>query len=374
MCLCCGTAFGMVLSSWPIFVLIPLVAWMALRRPGTITTLAGRTRRPESTRDAPTSKNAIPEAPPPRVYRARQWLIQTAAGTGVGLGVYLLTNPYVLINALFHREILESNLGNSFAMYQASRIGEGLVRVLELTMEGATPPVLVLGVAALIVAIVKRRAIAAPLIVTAGIFFCQFVMIGAGKPGEYGRFGIFPDAALAIGAACLLTAPIRHGRRVCRALGALTVLWCATGSFHYLANFHADTTPNASRLRARRALPPAAPPTGDHDPWAARHNNMGLIAEPAPYCCPPLPFDTLNVYLFPDRAAALKAQARDPARWLLLWTTDETDLPPQRPSISSKTRPSQGRGEDKAPVATPTPISWANKPIEVYGPVGPFAP
>jgi len=353
MCICCGAAFGMVLSSWPIFMLIPLVAWLAYRRPSTEADAAG------ATCFTPTLLGRLK---------------QTALGTLVGIAVYIAANPYVLINALFHPEILESNLGNSFAMYDAARIGEGFLRVLQLTAEGATHPILVGGALALVVAIFKRRTPALPLVVTAGIFFVQFVCIGAGKPGEYGRFGIFPNTALAIGAACVLTAPHKHIRATRWALGILVIAWCSVGGNHYLANFRADTTSDASRLRARRALPSAPQAGTELDPWTALHGDIGLIAEPAPYCCPPLPFDTLRIHLFRDREAALSAQRRDPARWLFFWTVDKTNLTPQRPSMSAKPSPPAIAPEDKRDIAAATPISWANKPIEVHGPVGPFAP
>ena len=109
-------------------------------------------------------------------------------------------------------------------MYDAARIAEGFLRVLQLTVEGATLPILIVGVAALVAAMNGRNTLALPLVVTAGIFFVQFVMIGAGKPGEYGRFGIFPNTALAIGAACLVAAPIRRKRATRWALGVLIVV------------------------------------------------------------------------------------------------------------------------------------------------------
>jgi len=154
----------------------------------------------------------------------------------------------------------------------------------------------------------------------------------------------------------------------------VAVLWCGMGGYHYLLNFYVDTTPEASRLRARRALPTAPSAGTERDPWKTLHGDIGLIAEPAPYCCPPLPFDALRVHLFRDRDAALADQQRDPARWLLFWTVDETDLPRQRPSISSRQPTSAAPPEDKHITTTATPISWANKPIEIHGPVGAFAP
>ena len=206
---------------------------------------------------------------------------RSVAGVGVGGCVYLITNPYIVINAVSNREVLRSNFGNSLAMYEVSRVGEGLVRVLELTIEGATLPVLVLGAVALLFGVVRRNAEVTPLAVVGGVLFLQFVLIGAGKPGEYGRFGVFTNTALAIGAACVIAGifarslatgcrqrgdtapsaggespnpPVRGGvsSRPSRAVlavivGLMVVAWTGARGGVYLWNFYADTTPQCTR-------------------------------------------------------------------------------------------------------------------------------
>jgi len=335
MCIACGAALGMVLSSLPIFVLIPVVTWMSRTHAGTGGTAA-------------------------RVYL---WFKRTVLGKVVAVAAYLAVNPYVLINALFHPDILSSNLGNSTAMYRVDRLGAGFSRVLELTRDGATLPILILGVLAMAVALWHRRRIAWPLIVAAGVFFVQFVLLGAGKPGEYGRFGIFPNTALVIGAACLLTArwhPQRF-RPVRLSLTAVVIAWMALCGFAYLRNFQIDTTPQASRLRAVRAVA-----TGARQLDSAI--DVALIAEPAPYCCPPLPFADINAYLFSDLHAAEDARQRAPNRWLLVYASD------QRPIIPGPASGGNTPRQDKLPFAWTTPISWANKPIVLEGPGGTVLP
>ena len=79
----CGAAFGMVLSALPVFVILPLMT--LLRRPAT--------------------------------WRERVVVAMTAGV--IGVDVYFLTNPYVLIHLIGRDPVLRSNLGNSSAMYSA---------------------------------------------------------------------------------------------------------------------------------------------------------------------------------------------------------------------------------------------------------------
>ncbi|MCH7719794.1 MAG: glycosyltransferase family 39 protein [Planctomycetes bacterium] len=135
----CGAAVGMVLSSAPILILIPLVA--VLRR------APGKTSRPKPTRVA----------------------VDSLVGLAVACGMYAATNPYLPINLLFNRPVLASSFGNSLAMYELGRAGEGLRRMLELTVEGATLPIVGLGLAAAVVAVGRRLSASWPLMVAAGL-------------------------------------------------------------------------------------------------------------------------------------------------------------------------------------------------------------
>ncbi len=328
----CGAAFGMVLSSLPIFVLIPLAEW--LRWSGT-----GGDRR-----------------------SARSAIGRTAAGVGLGAALYLLTNPYILINLFVNREVLRSNFGNSLAMYEVSRLGEGFLRVLELTAEGASWPVLVLGVVAAMAALLCRRRDALPLLVPAGLIGFQFVLLGAGKPGEYGRFGVFVNAALAIATACLLVggggstgrapespAAVCPGRQrgfefFRRLLALVVVGWVAYGGWGYLANFVADTGTTASSTRTRAALC-----------LADAGSEIGVLAEPAPYACPPLDFAGRRVRLYPS----VNAWQADPTPVLVTAYDGPSWFGPRLPE------PADGRWLDVMPSFV-SPISWANKPFRLF--------
>ncbi len=332
MCACCGAAVGMVLSSWPIFVLIPLVALLN----GRVLTC---------------NTNPSPE-------RERRVDIPRAiAGVALAVAVYLLSNPYVVINALSNREVLRSNFGNSLAMYEISRIGEGLLRVIGLTGEGAAWPIVVLGVVALIIGSVRRNAAMLPLAVAAAVFFMQFVLIGAGKPAEYGRFGIFTNTALAIGTSCLLL----HGRKklpVTReiVIAAMVVVWTAFCGGSYLWNFHADTTGNNSRVRLATNI------AGQVDEATGKSDKLviGVLADPAPYGCPPMDFSRVDVVLL-STPGQLSRQYSD-RRHVQIYPVDRSEpgVADTSPQPSVHRCPCWRAWRD-------TTISWANKPFHTEG-------
>ncbi|UCE59537.1 MAG: glycosyltransferase family 39 protein [Phycisphaerales bacterium] len=310
MCICCGAAFGMVLSSWPIFVLIPLVA------------LVNWKHHAEST------------------LRAARY---TGVGVALACGVYLVTNPYIVINALINREVLKSNFGNSLAMYEVSRIAEGLARVIELTVEGATLPLVLLGVFALVVGAARRNIPMVPLATAAVVFFLQFVLIGAGKPAEYGRFGVFTNTALAIGASCLLTyRPAKYRMLVNRVAPLLVLIWTAYCGGLYLRNFQLDTTDKGSRMMLASYLAQ----TMEDSPEGRSVMKLATSAEPAPYCCPPLDFSRAEVVLVHKRPQTASLSSSD--EHFFFEPVDE----PTPSVVRFLQTPSRV-----------TPISWANKPF-----------
>lgn len=354
MCVCCGAALGMVLSSWPIFVLIPLIVLLDWRCTGGM-----------GERSSPVEHAG--HARPNRLGRSGGPIWRVVEGVALAIGVYLVSNPYILINAFVNRDVLRSNFGNSLAMYNVARIGEGFARVLELTVEGATLPVLVLGLVALIVAALRRRnadkpgtSIAhgvaiLPLAVPAAVFFCQFVLIGAGKPAEYGRFGIFTNTALAIGTACLLTRRWTKLREVVNWVpAAFVVSWVALFGALYLGNFRTDSTARNSRMKLAESL--------THPDGASVTGLVAVLADPAPYCCPPLDFSKIRVALVDSRDQLCQFRDSQPT---LIHPTDRkppsTDEPRQRAS-------QPGMHGLRLPRATP--ISWANKPFVRYSPDG----
>lgn len=313
MCGACGAAQGMVLSSLPIFVLIPLVVGLDLLRDrsehgASVASAAGR----------------------------------IVMGTLLALSVYLLTNPYVAINLVANREVLASNFGNSLAMYEVDRIAEGLLRTAELTVEGTGAFVAIVGIVALFVAIARKRRDALPLIVPAAVLFLQFVAIGAGKPAEYGRFGIFVNAALAIGTGVLLTNALRtrwrHGLGV---IAAAWTLWCGSA---YLRSMMADAANTGTRRTAAAVL----------EDSLKNPRRVILNAEPAPYGCPPLDFERIPVFLRVPDGTEVSCEHLEPGD-VFVRAVDT----PAEPHADAECTLRVIGGPAKSP------ISWANKPFEI---------
>ena len=420
MCTCCGAAFGMVLSSWPIFVLIPLIAWLEARgaRGGILRGVTNAQQpplTPASPRGLPIDRDSIP--PAARSGNADTYGVavkRTIGGVVIGVLVYSITNPYILINAFANREVLSSNFGNSLAMYEVARIGEGFVRVLQLTVEGATLPIVALGAISLFVACIrmggtgkrslhvggghtnrgepvdgghagaslghgtrydtrKKNALIIPLAVPAAVLFLQFVLIGAGKPPEYGRFGVFTNTALAIGTACLLARRWTRLREIVNWIpAAFIALWVAYFGLAYLWNFHVDATDVGSRSRL------AGLGGSRLDDPASGRCAMGLavLAVPAPYSLPPTDFSRTDVLLFRSNdhflttAGSLGAVLIEPVDqrgYMRRGLAGDASRPEHDPSLLTLPRERRFRGRLELPWHRTTSISWANKPFQVDG-------
>lgn len=374
MCVSCGAALGMVLSSLPIFVLIPLVSLVEWLRGA-----HGNTENDGSYEAASEPMRITP-------YSA---VITATAGVALASLVYLIVNPYLVINALINREVLASNFGNSLAMYEMARVGEGFVRVVELTVEGATLPITLLGAVAFVMAVRSsmREGILArdpapshasapnsapagraqhnyansvPLLVPALVIFIQFVLIGAGKPAEYGRFGVFVNTALAIGSACLLVKLGCNLRILSAMVIGLIAVWTAGGGRMYLLNFRFDAHDNHTRVNlARQFLQP-----GHVDgPAERRPLDVALLADPAPYGCPPMNFASTRVFKL--RSCQDLSDAGLPYDTILLAPVDL----PVRHGADTRDELRAPSGFIRLGVTMPgapiTPISWANKPFDV---------
>jgi hypothetical protein len=362
----CGAATGMVLSSTPILILILIIALIPMG--------------PELARLKDRGR-ILPGYTYAGKYEATYAIVFLRAGLNCLSGIavasitYLLFNPYILINLFKNRDVLRSNFGNSLAMYEVARIGEGLKRVLQLTAEGASWPVVTLGALGLMAWLVRRirskqvdgaarnsgmRATEEPpsnsaewivLVVPAAVFFLQFVLIGAGKPGEYGRFGIFPNAALAIGAGCVLATVIRRRAIVGLALTVLSVGGTAWYVWGYLSNFRADAIGTGSRMALARLIQ-------EESQLAAEEGTsleIAVLREPAPYSFPPIHFAGSKVVLY-QSLEQFRSTKRD-GRAILLEPVD-VHMAPEPSELSSRYAYAFLPGPA-------TPISWANKPFQV---------
>ena len=286
----CGASFGMVLSALPVFVILPVGAWLAHRS-------------------------------------WRQFMSRTIVGGVIGGAVYLITNPYIPINLFTNPEVLRSNFGNSLAMYEIARIGEGFINAARLVAEGAGPIGAAGGVLALIILNVRAAlppfdkggqggvdaAVEASFSYTSGkrvkevlpskaypgiglltapaaVILLQFVALAAGKPGEYGRFAVFPNAVLVIAAVVLTRRLLPQPRAF---VGAASILVIATAVFasRYWVAFRQDSGTASSRLEAAQWL---RAETNHHV------STLGLFAEPAPYNTPPANLFDIEWQLLPE--------------------------------------------------------------------------
>ena len=311
----CGAAFGMVISSLIVFVVLPL---MTLFRPH------------------------------PWTVRAR-----VALGAGaVGAGVYLLTNPYVPYNLLFNREVMRSNLGASTAMYQVSGSANAFTNGLRLIAEGMSPVLFIAGlVGAAVIGWRARsntpaRHVWVLLGVPGMIVILQFFALGAGKPGEYGRFALLPDTVLSVAAVAATFALKGRAPRL-----ASAVLVLSTGFFGltYVLRFVADASDRTSRILLAEKVQ-AADLSG--------RTILAITAEPAPYCLPPVNLFDRPLVLLPR---GMTEPGERPA--VLVRAVDAYVATPPPPGFVrlESTEPDLLR-------AFPSRISWAAKPFEALVP------
>lgn len=321
-----GAAFGMVISSLVIFCVLPL---MALLRPA--------------------------------AWRERVRVTIVAAC--LGLIVYAITNPYVPINAVRNPALLRSNLGTSTAMYDVGASGGGLANAVNLIAAGTSPLLVSAGVLALALwGLLARprdggeemlRALMLPpvhvillLAAPALLVTVQFVALAQGKPGEYGRFALLPDTVLMIAAvAGVARLP---SRRV--ASGGLCVLFVTTAACGavYLAKFIDDRGPATTRLAEAERL---------RDLHARGARDLFIVAEPAPYCLPPVNVFDWRIELAPRGApptGEVLAGADAFVRAVDRPSADEPGGFVRLPPVPS------GPADRWA-----APISWAAKPFEI---------
>ncbi|HEY7089396.1 MAG TPA: hypothetical protein VH518_14965, partial [Tepidisphaeraceae bacterium] len=310
----CGMAAGMIISNVVVFVMLPVMVMM----------------RPMS-------------------WSRRFAVVVCAAATGIV--VYFATNPYVLVHLIGDRAVLQSNLANSTAMYQFGRLGEGLINAGKLLIEGATPLAVIIGILGAV--LVARRSDNPPasslrvLLAVAGLVLVQFVLLAAGKPGEYGRFAILPAIVLALSSATLIgRAPIRPFEKV-ESLGLL-VLLTILPSLIYLYGFVRDSGPEPRRLADAVVIEQL------HQMGAT---TLGVDREPAPYRLPPVDLFDWTIILLPQSFDLDSGLA--PVDVIVRPVDDIKNTPRERGAYQLA---SEKRFEDLFPAR----ISWANKPMEIW--------
>lgn len=284
-------------------------------------------------------------------------------GLAVAAAVYVVTNPYVVLNALSNRASLGSNLANSLSMYEVSRIGSGAWRVAELLVEAAGAPMLLIG---LIGGCLIARRWPAPFAVSvapAAAIVLLCAAIGADKPAEYGRFLLLPALLLAIGGAVLLQRAWAAGRVgggfLTAAVLAGMLVWPGSTTA-YVRSFAVDAfSTRETRLSAARYFLA----------HAATDEAVGVLQfqEPAPYGTPPIDFARRRVLLLPDQMPTRHEMRRLPP-WLLVCADDAARFSgawwAAHYALAARFPPTD-RGLSR--------IAWANKPAFVFRRVAPDA-
>lgn len=275
----------------------------------------------------------------------------TIAAATISIGVYLVTNPYVVINGLANRAALASNIGNSTAMYTLDRFGDGAIRVAELLIECIGGPTLAMSVIGIVLILVRHRS---PVLIGSSAGFAMLLLcvaIGAGKPPEFARFVVLP-AALLCAAAGLTLAEVGRRSRVIALVLLLACLITANGR-NYASSFRLDAGGvDDSRTAAAS--------------WLAEHlqpnDRVAVLQEPAPYSVPPMDFAARRVLLLPPKPMANHVRDELP-EWLVF--TDDRAL-------------NIGAWEDwdeyyeikwtdaLRRMKHASPIAWANKPVFIY--------
>jgi hypothetical protein len=320
----CGAAFGMVLSMLPVFAVLPLMVFL---------------RRNASRRDR---------------------IVVAVASVVIGMDVYFLTNPYVLVHLVGRDPVLRSNLGNSAAMYGAGSPAGALMNATSLIREGAGTLLAIVGVVSVLglgwraVRIrkdvspveVSRRATGLLLAVPAVLVLVQFVLLAAGKPGEYGRFALLPCVFLMIEAVAGIATfddgfmADNFSRSTPRQnMFIVLVLFTFLSGGMYMARFVEDSSEATTRLRAAAKLAEL--------PDSA---TLAVEAEPAPYSLPPVNLFTHRIVLLPRRVAPTADGRGDPA-----FIVRPVDVP------AGAVVPPPDRHERTYPAR----ISWAGKHFEV---------
>lgn len=313
----CGLAVASVMSAWPVWLILPAMV----------------------------------------LGRADGWggrAVKLAAGTVVCGGVFLLFNPFLVINLFVNRQVLVSNLANSAAMYRVGDVAAGVANVAALSVEAAGATVLLAGVCGGVWLCLRRRSEAGLLLLPAGVVLAMMAAVGAGKAGEFGRFGIFAYAVLALLAGCGVARLAEHRARLGLAVVMMVVAGAAWPGMVYLRGFCVDAYGRGSREASAAWL--ADHLAGD------RRAAVGVVQEPAPYAMGPMGFAGRRVVLLPVERPAEQVELPE---WLVVsadrrealygqWWLSEYELVARFPS------------EPLGLMGRPTLISWANKPIFIF--------
>jgi hypothetical protein len=266
------------------------------------------------------------------------------AAMGIAIGVYFLTNPYVLVHLVRDPRVLISNFGNSKTMYYA---GFGVVNGIKLVAEGVTPVVMIVGLIGAIVMTAKPQAGGWRVLgIVAGMILVQFLIFAAGKGGEYGRFAILPDVVMGMAAVVLIERARIRGFEKAEAI-LLLLLFAGFSSAMYLHGFWRDSENETRRIADAR---------GSERVKNIGAATLGVFDEPAPYLLPPVDLFSWKILLL-ERGFDLNSG--DAPADVIVRPVDRLS---QEFSRGAYVQIARREFDDLFPAQ----ISWANKPIEIW--------
>ena len=291
------------------------------------------------------------------VARADSWnqrVAKLAASTAVSVATFSVLNPLLIWNLLTNRDVVRSNLGTTAAMFPLADIGGGLTTVAALTLEAVGPAVVIAGLGGALWLCVRRRNRAMTLLIPPAVALAVMVAVGAGKPGEFARFGVFAYAMLAVLAAVGLARLAARHRRTGWLLMVVVVVITGWPGMRCFMGFCIDAYGYPSRVRASDWL--------DARLVGRPEDSVGVVREPAPYAVGPIDFAHRRVILLPDEPPDDIADLPD---WLMVMA-DRRELLYGRWWLRYYDIQATFPTEPVSRLLQPTPISWANKPMFVF--------
>lgn len=269
----------------------------------------------------------------------------------IGLAVFALANPYVVIHLFGDRTVLARNLENSTSMYHLGNFADGLANVWRLLIESSSIFVVIAGIAMLVALWGWDWRRTMVMAVPAALIFIKLAAFGENKPPEYARFAVFPSAILCVLAAAgvhRFLAPRWYQATLFGLALASAVAWPA---LDYFENLHRAASGDDVRLQLATVLTTGGSLSGD--------KALGLLREPAPYNCPPLDFANQKIVQLPFHVEDWpKQRAGWPDRIIVpLRGVEGVDVQQILDDGYYRLPEGQALPEDDSPV------SWANKPL-----------
>jgi len=321
---CCGLAFGLVLTGAIALAILPMMGILQMRR----------------------SKTG----------GAWSWIGPAVGALLIACAIFAASNPYLvmhLIKPAASGGAVGSNLGNTAAMYRITSPLAGYWNVIGLIGEGSSLPVAVAGVAGAILLAIKSRQggcndgvwlLAGPAALTA----LASGPVGAGKPGEFGRFLLDVDVLLLLLAITAAVKWTKNGTARTMILALLLLATILSGGRYWLG-FVQDTGGNTTRAQAAQTLAKLE---------KAGNRQVALWAEPAPYSTPPMDLIHQQLVLAPDGTAV----GRLPADDVGVSAMDRVEGIKDQSGFLHATITGSGQSGGQ------TPISWAAKPFVIWLP------